>query len=446
MSAEITRAISSTAGQRLYAKAKQIIPGGTQLLSKRPEMVLPGFWPCYYSRAKGARIWDLDGNEFLDMSYSGIGSCILGYANSIVNRAVKKAITEGTMTTLNCPQEVELAELLVGLHPWSEMVRYTRSGGEAMAVAARIARAATGRDKIAFCGYHGWHDWYLAANLAENSNLDGHLLTGLPPTGVPRALQNTVLPFQYNKADELDKLARQHRNDLAAIIMEPVRNHKPNPGFLEQVRTIASRERAVLIFDEITAGWRLTTGGSHLTFGVSPDIAVFAKGMSNGYPMGAILGIRSVMEAAQTSFISSTYWTERIGPTAAIATIREHKARDVASHLIRIGTQIQQGWMALASRWNLPLEVSGIAPLGHFTFMKENRQAIRTLFSQLMLDKGILATNLFYAMHAHSRRHVSRYLEAVDEVFSVLSRAIAEDAVERMLKGSIAHSGFQRLT
>ena len=409
-------------------------------------MLLPDLWPCYYSRAKGARIWDLDGNEFLDMSYSGIGSCILGYADSVVDRAVRKAIAGGTMATLNCPEEVELAELLVALHPWSEMVRYTRSGGEAMAVAIRIARAATGRDKIAFCGYHGWHDWYLAANLTENSNLDGHLLPGLSPTGVPRGLRGTVLPFQYNKLEELVDLAEQHRNDLAAIIMEPVRNHTPDPGFLEQVRAIASRERAVLIFDEITAGWRLTTGGSHMILGVNPDIAVFAKAMSNGYPMGAIVGIRSVMQAAQNSFISSTYWTERIGPAAAIATIQEHKEKEVASHLISLGTQIQDGWRSLAQRWNLPLEVSGIAPLGHFTFTTENHQAIRTLFSQLMLDNGILATNAFYAMNAHSSRHISRYLETTDKVFAVLSKAIGENSVERMLKGPIAHSGFRRLT
>ena len=263
---------------------------------------------------------------------------------------------------------------------------------------------------------------------------------------MPRELQGTVLPFQYNKPDELEQLARQHRNDLAAIIMEPVRNHNPEAGFLEKVRAIASRERAVLIFDEITSGWRLNTGGAHLTFGVNPDVAVFAKGMSNGYPMGAIVGIRSVMEAAQTSFISSTYWTERVGPVAAIATIREHKAKDVASHLCAIGSQIQRGWKELACKWNLPLEVSGIAPLGHFTFTKQNHQAIRTLFSQLMLEKGILATNAFYVMHAHSRKHASRYLDAADEVFSVISKAIGEDAIERMLKGPIAHSGFRRLT
>jgi glutamate-1-semialdehyde 2,1-aminomutase len=446
MSPKTINAISTVASQRLYAKAKRLIPGGTQLLSKRPEMLLPNLWPCYYSRAKGAKIWDIDGNEFLDMGYSGIGACILGYANSVVDRAVRKAITSGTMATLNCPEEVELAELLVALHPWSEMVRYTRSGGEAMAVAVRIARAATGRDKVAFCGYHGWHDWYLAANLAENSNLDGHLLPGLSPTGVPRQLQGTVFPFQYNKADELDQLTREHRHELAAIVMEPVRNHNPAPDFLEQVRAIASRENAVLIFDEITAGWRLTTGGSHLTFGVNPDVAVFAKGMSNGYPMGAIVGIRPVMEAAQNSFISSTYWTERTGPAAALATIREHKDNEVAEHLVALGTLIQSGWKRLACKYNLPLEVSGIAPLSHFSFAREDHQAIRTLFSQLMLERGILATNAFYAMHAHSRNDVSCYLEAVEPVFEALSQAIGEHTLDRMLKGPVAHSGFRRLT
>ena len=179
MSVKTINEISTGAGQRLYTKAKLLIPGGTQLLSKRPEMLLPDLWPCYYTRAKGARIWDLDGHEFLDMSYSGIGACVLGYANPVVDRAVRKAITSGSMATLNCPEEVELAELLIAMHPWSEMVRYTRSGGEAMAVAARIARAATGRDKIAFCGYHGWHDWYLAANLARKQQF------GWPPSSRP---------------------------------------------------------------------------------------------------------------------------------------------------------------------------------------------------------------------------------------------------------------------
>jgi glutamate-1-semialdehyde aminotransferase len=178
----------SGVGQRLYTQAKTRIPGGTQLLSKRPEMFLPDQWPSYYSRARGVEVWDLDGNKYIDMSYNGIGACVLGAADPDVDEAVKAAIDAGSMSTLNAPEEVELAELLCELHPWAEMVRYARSGGEAMAIAVRIARAKTRRDRVAFCGYHGWHDWYLAANLAEEKALDGHLLPGLEPTGVPRGL------------------------------------------------------------------------------------------------------------------------------------------------------------------------------------------------------------------------------------------------------------------
>ena len=188
----------------MQERAKRIIPGMTQLLSKRPDRFSQGIWPGYFSRAKGARVWDLDGNEYIDMSISGIGANILGYADPEVDDAVKTAIANGTSSSLNCPEEIVLAELLCELHPWAEMVRYARTGGEAMAIAIRIARAHTGKDKIAFCGYHGWHDWYLAANLADSEALGGHLLAGLSPAGVPRALVDSAFPFRYNHAEELE--------------------------------------------------------------------------------------------------------------------------------------------------------------------------------------------------------------------------------------------------
>ncbi len=316
-------------GVSLYNIAKKIIPGGTQLLSKRPEMFLPDQWPSYYRKCKGVGIEDLDGNRYIDMSICGVGSCILGYADRDVDAAVKKAIAGGTMSTLNCPEEVELAELLCGLHPWAEMARFARCGGEAMAVAVRIARAASGRDKIAFCGYHGWHDWYLAANLADDRNLDGQLLPGLEPAGVPRALTGTVIPFNYNQPESLDRIIDRHGKSLAAIIMEPVRHHEPDAGFLEHVRRSADKTGAVLVFDEVTSGWRMNVGGIHLLYNVNPDIAVFAKGISNGYAMAAVIGRREVMDAAQKTFISSTYWTERIGPTAALATIKKMQKYNV---------------------------------------------------------------------------------------------------------------------
>lgn len=433
-------------GQRLYAKARTRIPGGTQLLSKRPEMFLPELWPSYYSRAQGVEVWDLDGNKYLDMSYNGIGACILGAADPEVDAMVKESINKGSMSTLNCPEEVELADLLCELHPWAEMVRYCRAGGEAMALAVRIARAKTRRDKIAFCGYHGWHDWYLAANLAEADTLSGHLLAGLDPTGVPRGLMGTALPFRYNRIDELEEIVRCWPNELAAIVMEPIRDHDPDPGFLQRVREIATESGAVLIFDEITAGFRLNTGGAHLLYQITPDMAVFAKGMSNGYPMAAIIGTSEVMQAAQNTFISSTYWTERIGPTAALATIRKHRRDEVHKHLIRIGELVQTGWLAIAESVGLKIEVGGIYPLSHFSIAAENAQAVHTLFTQLMLERGFLATKGFYATYAHQDEHVQEYLETAESVFKKIAGILEKGLLAETLRGPVAHTGFQRLT
>ena len=437
----------SGAGPRLYAKARKLMPGGTQLLSKRPEMFLPEQWPSYYSKAKGARVWDLDGREYLDMSYCGIGSTVLGYADPDVDAAVQAAIAGGSMCTLNCAEEVELAELLCELHPWADMVRFGRCGGEAMAIAVRIARARTRRDKIAFCGYHGWHDWYLAANLAEDDRLDGHLLPGLDPAGVPRGLAGTALPFGYNQVDQLEAIVRANAGQLAAIVMEPVRGREPAPGFLTRIRDIATGEDCVLIFDEVTSAWRLNSGGVHLLHSVTPDIAVFAKAMSNGYPMAAIIGRSSVMEAAQTTFISSTYWTERIGPCAALATIRKHRQERVSDHLVTIGAMVQAGWAEAAARHDLDVHVSGIAPLGHFAFAETGEAAAcLTLFRQLMLDAGILATNSFYATFAHTAGDVAQDLEAVHAAFEQIAAAQRSGGVKQLLRGPIAHTGFRRLT
>jgi glutamate-1-semialdehyde 2,1-aminomutase len=435
----------ASSGQALYQKARKIIPGGTQLLSKRPEMFLPDEWPSYYAKAQGVEVWDLDGKKYVDMSFMGIGACILGYADPDVNRAVHAAVDSGSMTTLNCPEEVELAELLCALHPWASMVRYARGGGEAMAVAVRVARAATGRDKIAFCGYHGWHDWYLAANLANDAALDGHLLSGLAPAGVPRGLVGTALPFRYNHREELEAIVAEHGPALAAIVMEPLRDVEPEPGFLESVRRIASRIGAVLVMDEVSAGWRLLTGGAHLRYGIVPDMAVFAKAISNGYPLAAIIGTAEVMKAFQSTFISSTYWTERIGFAAALATLHKHQRLDVAKHLVETGRQIQAGWNFAAARTHLAVTVSGIPPLAHFTLNYPEGQALRTLFTQIMLEKGFLATNAFYASYAHQPSHVASYLAAVEASFAQLAEAVSRNDVAQRLKGSVAHTGFRRL-
>lgn len=432
-------------GIDLWNKAKKLIPGGGQLLSKRPEMFLPDRWPSYFNKAKGVEVWDLDGNKYIDMSSMAVGSCILGYADSDVAKSVKKVIDEGSMSTLNSPEEIELAELLLGLHPWAEMVRYARTGGEVMAIAVRIARAYTGKEKLCFCGYHGWSDWYLSANLADDKNLDGHLLPGLEPKGVPRGLKGTAIPFHYNKIGELKRIIKE--NDIGAIIMEPRREHQPKKAFLKEVRRLANQIGAILIFDEITSGWRMNIGGIHMLYKVYPDIAVFAKAISNGYPMAAVIGRKKVMQAAQTTFISSTYWTERIGPTAAIATIKKLRKYNVPSHLVKIGNLISAGWQRLAEKHKLDIGIFNPPPLISFKFKQgKDSQALHTLFTQEMLKRGYLASKSVYVSYSHKRNHIEEYLRNTDEVFGIIKKAIEKRRVYTLLKGPIAHTGFKRLT
>lgn len=438
--------MDTTKGQQLYQKARRLMPGGTQLLSKRPEMFLPGQWPSYYASAKGAELTDLDGNRFLDMSYCGIGATVLGYGDPDVDAAVRDAISKGSMTTLNCPEEVELAEELLALHPWAQMARFCRAGGEAMAISVRIARSSTRRDKIAFCGYHGWHDWYLSANLSDDAALDGHLLPGLDPTGVPRNLRGTMLPFHYNSLEQLEEIVAKNKGELAAIVMEPVRDNPPSQGFLSGVRALATEAGAALIFDEVTAGFRVNTGGIHLTLGVEPDLAVFAKALGNGFPMSAVIGREAVMQAAQDTFISSTTWTERTGPAAALAMLRKHKSQNVPAHLIAMGKAVKAAWQKAADDAGVKIKISSIDPLAHMQFDYPNGQAIRTLYTQLMLERGFLATGAFYAMYAHTGEHVEKFGAAATEAFGIIADAVAKGDVEARLKGPVAHSGFRRLT
>jgi len=438
--------------QAMYARAKQLIPGGTQLLSKRPEMFAPGLWPAYAREAHGCEVVDLDGRRFIDMTTSGIGSCLLGYADPDVTAAVQRRIAAGSMSSLNAVEEVELAELLIELHPWAEQARFARSGGESMAVAVRIARAAAGREKIAFCGYHGWSDWYLAANVnpsGATDGLHGHLLPGLAPTGVPRGLAGTALPFGYNRLDELREIVARHGSELAAVVMEPTRSSDPQAGFLEGVRKLCDDCGAALIFDEISSGWRMHLGGAHLRYGVNPDIAVFAKALGNGHPMAAIIGRRRVMDAAQTSFISSTYWTEAVGPTAALATIRKLRAIDIAAHTSRIGGLMRDGWHALGRRAGVPVKTSGHAALLHLSVDHEQAAALGTLFTARMIERGYLCGSGFYPSFAHKERHIAEFVVAAEPVFSELAEAVRKrDVLVRLqsLGGAVRHAGFARLT
>ena len=433
-------------GQELYNRAKEMIPGGTQLLSKRPEMFLPDLWPAYYSKAKGCEVWDLDENHYYDMSIMGVGANVLGYAFDEVDQEAKRAIDCSGMCTLNAPEEIGLAEKLLNLHPWADMVRYAKAGGEAMSVAARIARAYTGKDLVLVCGYHGWHDWYLSANLVKGDPLADVHLKGLEPAGVPRGLAGSNLIFHYNDMEEFQKLVMEHEGEIAAVIMEPIRNDDPNPGYLEEIRKITRAGQIVLVFDEITAGFRLCAGGSHLVLGVEPDIAVFGKAMANGYPVSAIIGRKNVMEAAQDTFISSTFWTERIALAAAVESINCYRKYRVEEHQKRIGKKVQEGWKAIAEKTGVKIHVSGILPLSHFEFEYDNPLVYKTYFTQEMLAEGFLAGTGLYISFAHTEEIVEKYLQAVHRIFGKIEEIRRKGGdVSDDLKGAVCHAGFERL-
>jgi glutamate-1-semialdehyde 2,1-aminomutase len=430
-------------GQKLWNRAKKIIPGGNMLLSKRAEMFLPDQWPAYFSKAKGCKVWDMDGVEYTDISIMGIGTNILGYGHPEVDEAVKKVVELGNTSTFNCPEEVYLAERLIELHPWADMVRLTRTGGEANAISIRIARAATGKDKIAFCGYHGWHDWYLSANLGDNSTLDGHLLPGLEPKGVPQNLKGTMLPFNYNEIGELEAIVANH--DVGVIKMEVSRNIEPRDGFLEDVRKIATDNNIVLIFDECTSGFRETFGGLHKKYGVDPDMAIFSKALGNGYAISAVIGIQGVMEATQNTFISSTFWTERIGPTAALKTVEVMEREKSWVQITEVGKQIGRCWQALAKKYELPIEISGLPSLINFYIPVENWLKYKTLITQKMLKQGVLAANSVYVCTEHTEQVVDAYFEKLDPVFSAIGDCESGMNVDELLDGPVCHAGFKRL-
>lgn len=431
--------------QDLYVKAKKLIPTGTELLSKRPEMFLPDLWPSYYKTAKGCEVWDLDGNHYYDFAQMGVGSCTLGYANESVNNAVVDAINNGSMCTLNSYEEVELAERLIALHPWADRARFARSGGEACAIAVRIARSATGKSKVAFCGYHGWSDWYISANIGDNTKLDEQLLPGLKPAGVPRELGNTALPFMYNDVESLQRIVDEYPGEFAAIIMEPRRGEPVAPGFLEGVRKIASKIGAFLIFDEVTAGFRLTLGGIHKLYGVEPDMAVFAKALGNGFPIAAIIGRKEVMDGAERSFISSTFWTERIGFAAGVATLKEMEIVNSPKILEHYGDLIVNTLNGCAKKHGLDFVISHVTPIAHTDWNYDNGLAIQTLYAQIMLERGYLVSSAIYACTAYTDEIIERFGKDTDDAFGIIKSAIESDSVEKMLKGPVKQSGFARL-
>jgi glutamate-1-semialdehyde aminotransferase len=431
----------------LYRRALELIPGGTQLISRRPTRFAYGVSPVYARRAQGARFWDVDGNEYIDW-VSGIGAIILGYCDPVVDEAVREQIACCTMYSVNHELEVELAEELVRTIPCAEMVRYAKTGGEACAMAVRIARGATGRDRVLFCGYHGWHDWYLAANLAAEANLNAHLFPGIEPTGVPQALAGTALPFPYGDLAALGQLLDDNRGQVASVIMEPLRSEQPPAGYLEGVAALCRQHGVVLIFDEVSSGFRIRLGGVQEYLGVTPDLAVFAKAISNGYPMAAVVGKRDVMEPSGRMFISSTYWSDTIGLRAALTTLRELRRREVPAYLQQLGSDLQRRLSGAAEQAGLAVRCVGLAvhPTLQFDVSDSTLKAkLSTLYIQEMAKRGCHGYTSFYLNAAQGPAEVEQTVSAAREVFGLIQEGLAQGVVDRLLECDLQQDAFRRL-
>jgi len=430
----------------LYERARELIPGATQLISRRPTRGALGISPIYAERAKGCRIWDIDGNEYVDWM-SGVGPIILGYADEIVDTAVREQIDRGTISSLVQENGVELAEELVRLIPSAEMVRFAKGGGEACAIAVRIARGVTGRDRVLFCGYHGWHDWYLAANIGEE-RLDEHLFNGIEPIGVPRVLEGTAIPFRYGDLDMLEDLLKKHAGEVACIIMEPMRTELPPAGYLEGVRELATRCGVVLIFDEVSSGFRIALGGVQEYTGVVPDMSVFAKAISNGYPMAAVVGRREFMEPAARMFISSAYWDDSVGITAALTTLRELERRNAVAHFERLGKALKEGINRAARDVGLEAECAGLAAHPGIRFHVEDPETakkVSTLFIQENARRGLILSTGFFFNCAHGEEALAFTEGVVRESFAVIADGLKNDRLDELLECELQEDLFRRL-
>jgi glutamate-1-semialdehyde 2,1-aminomutase len=429
-----------------YARAGELIPGWTQLISRRADQFANGVSPIYAQRAKGSRFVDVDENEYIDW-VNAVGAIILGHADEVVDDAVKEQIDRGSLYTLNSLLEIELAEELSQTIPSAEMVRYTKGGGEACAVAVRIVRGATGRDKVLICGYHGWHDWYQAANFGVDPDSGEFPFAGIEPIGVPGALAGTVIPFSYGNLAMLKQVLEENRGEIAAIMMEPARSELPASGYLEGVQALAEEHGVFLIFDEVSCGWRLSIGGVQEVVGVTPDMTVVAKAMSNGYAMGAVVGSRFAMEPAARMFISSSYWSDNIGLVASLTTIRELKRRDAETRFREIGEQLRTALNQAFDAAGLSGACVGLHanPYIHIDLPDESlRPQVNTLFVQEMARRGIHCLPSFKATLAHTSADIEQTAEAAYRSFSVIRQGLDHASLDELLVADLKKEPFRR--
>ena len=400
--------------EELLDRALRCIPLGTQTFSKSLTQFPRGVSPFYITRGEGSRVWDADGNEFLDF-INGLAAVSLGYNDPDVTEAVTRQLADGVLFSLPHPIEIEVAERLCDMAPCADMVRFGKNGSDATAGAIRIARAYTGRDHVAVCGYHGWHDWYIGSTTRD--------------LGVPQAVKALTHTFQYNDLDSLDILFRQWPEDVAAVILEPMNVAEPGPGFLEGVRELATRHGAVLIFDEMVTGFRFAEGGAQALFGVTPDLATYGKGMANGYPLSAVAGRGDIMRQMEEVFFSGTMGGETLSLAAAGAVFDKLRREPVIEHLRRLGRKVMDGTALLIQRHGIGKLVSIAGhPSWSFLLFEDagdySQWQIRTLYLQEIFARGILSLGTHNMSYAHSDEDVAKLLDVYDQVFPIIRDAV----------------------
>lgn len=397
----------------LWQRANEIMPGGNSLFSKTPLRYCPGQWPAYYKDAQGIKIRALDDKIYKDFSVMGAGNSTLGYGDPDVDGAVALALSKGNVSTLNPAEEVELAEVMLKMNPKMDMVRFGRSGNDACQIALRIAREYFGMQKFAICGYHGWE------------------------IGHPPQLDPNCSPFDYGDSDELLKLVKA--GVVGAVMMECERTKPLDMDFLKNVRQITEDHNIPLVFDEVASGFRLNLGGVHQTIGIYPDIALYGKAMGNGYAISAVVGKQEFMEKAKNTFISSMFWSERIGYAAGLATIEKMRKVNAQDHMIKAGAAVKRIWQGAAKEAGLDVEISGLDPLATWAFKNDDNRVMLTTFTQEMLKRGYLSAGQFYPSVMHKRQDIMEYSDQVFEVFADIASGKA------VLEGEPARAGFKRL-
>jgi glutamate-1-semialdehyde aminotransferase/spore coat polysaccharide biosynthesis protein SpsF (cytidylyltransferase family) len=419
--------------QSWLGRSQRVIPGGAQTFSKSNTQYVQGVAPIYLQRGKGCRVWDVDGNEYIDY-VQGLLPNILGYANEEVNRAVSDQLAEGHSFSLPHPIEVELAERLTRLIPCAEMVRFGKNGSDATSGAVRAARALTGRDRIACCGYHGWQDWYIGSTTRN--------------AGVPDAVRALTHPFAYNDLASLEKILREHSNEFAAVIMEPMNFTEPAPGFLEGVKRLAHEHGALLIFDEICSGFHFGLGGAQKMFGVTPDLACFGKAMGNGFPISCIVGRAEVMRVFEEIFYSFTFAGEVASMAAAMKVLDILENTDALAAMEANGRVLQDGIRVMAKEANLAGRVKCVGrPV--WSLMKflnaegADDPLIKNLFQQEATKRGVLILTTHNLTATHDTSAIQRTLEVYAEVIKTLSGWHQEKDPARFLQGKMSQPVFR---